>query len=66
VVECSGLENRRTGNRSVSSNLTHAVVLDPRLGTYPLRHLVFGELRAFFDKSAIAAVMSGRPTYVES
>jgi hypothetical protein len=24
VVECSGLENRRTGNRSVSSNLTHA------------------------------------------
>jgi hypothetical protein len=27
VVECSGLENRRTGNRSVSSNLTHAVQL---------------------------------------
>ena len=26
VVECSGLENRRTGNRSVSSNLTHAAV----------------------------------------
>jgi hypothetical protein len=31
VVECSGLENRRTGNRSVSSNLTHAAVTN-RLG----------------------------------
>ena len=30
------------GHRSVSSNLTHAVVLAPALARYPLRHFWFG------------------------